>query len=401
MENVTNISVLFFFIISLRQRKKNMPTMTNNIKNVEDFINFKSDIEPDSMSENDIIQPYNPEKISIETKRFAMETCLRRLRQGTFVLNPEFQRNEVWSPTKKSLLIESLMLKIPIPMFYVASDPQGVLTVVDGLQRLSTIRDFIVEKTLVLQNLEFWRNYNNFNFDALPDYIQNRILETEFTFTIINPGTPEEVKLNIFKRINTGGMPLSTQEIRNALYVGKSTRLLQFLSQTDEFKTATGNSIHSLRMEDKELILRYLAFKIFDYKDYDKKDIDGFLSQTMLKLNASTESDLNTIKTNFKISMKRCFNLFGKHTFRKSFGNSFRSPINKCLFEVWGCAMSNVNDRQFEMLLKHKESILKEYNNILTSDSFIDSISRNSMSPKSVNYRFETINNIIKRYTNV
>ena len=138
-----------------------MSTRKDKITSVEDFMNYQSDIEPDSMSDSMAIQPYNPEEISIETKRIAMETCLRRLRQGTFVLNPEFQRNEVWSATKKSLLIESLMLKIPIPMFYVSSDPKGVLTVVDGLQRLSTIRDFIVNKTLVLQNLEFWKDYNN------------------------------------------------------------------------------------------------------------------------------------------------------------------------------------------------------------------------------------------------
>lgn len=377
--------------------------MANNedIKSIEDYYNYKSNIEPDSIVDNNPIQPYDPEKISIETKRIAMETCLRRLRQGTFVLNPEFQRNEVWSQTKKSLLIESLMLKIPIPMFYVSSDSKGVLTVVDGLQRLSTIRDFIVDKTLILQNLEFWKDYNNCNFDTLPEYIQNRILETEFSFTIINPGTPEEVKLNIFKRINTGGMPLSTQEIRNALYVGKSTKLLQSLSLTKEFKTATGNSIHSLRMEDKELILRYLAFKLFDYTSYDKKDIDGFLSQTMIKLNNTNESDLKIIKEDFRISMDRCFKLFGKHTFRKSYGNNFRSPINKCLFEVWGCAMANLNETLFEKLLKNKVSMHNEYNNILTSEIFIDSISRNSMLPKSVHYRFNTINNIIKRYTNV
>lgn len=379
-----------------------MPTKKNNIKSIEDFINFQSDIEPDSVSESDVVQPYNPEKISIETKRVAMETCIRRLKQGTFVLNPEFQRYEVWSPTKKSLLIESLMLKIPIPMFYVSSDQKGILTVVDGLQRLSTIRDFIVNKTLVLQNLEFWKDYNNCTFEQLPEYIQNRILETEFTFTIINPGTPEEVKLNIFKRINTGGMPLSTQEIRNALYVGKSTKLLQVLSQTKEFKTATGNSIHSLRMEDKELILRYLAFKIFDYTLYDKKDIDGLLSQTMITLNNTAElSDLDNIKAVFELSMDRCFKLFGKHTFRKSFGSNYRSPINKCLFEIWGNAMSKLNESQFKTLLNNRDLMLNEYNNILTSEIFVDSISRNSMLPKSVNYRFKTIDNIVKKYANV
>ncbi len=397
-----------------------MPTKKNNIKSIEDFINFQSDIEPDSVSESGVIQPYNPEKISIETKVLSMDTCLRRLRQKSIILNPSFQRNEVWDNVRKSRLIESLMLKIPIPMFYVASDEKGVLTVVDGLQRFSAIRDFIIDKTLVLHNLEYWKDYNDKSFDRLPEYIQNRILETEFTFTIINPGTPEEVKLNIFKRINTGGIPLSAQEIRNALYGGKSVIILNELSETEEFKEATGQTIHSLRMEDKELILRYLSFALSDYSLYGKNSMimgnsvdmtklsdltssgnnvmDMWLSQAMTKLNQSSESSLETIHATFKTAMNRCHKLFGIHTFRKSFGNKTKTPINKCLFEVWGNVLSKLTDSEYHNLYRNRNALLTEYNDLLKAKVFIDSISRYGSDAKSVKYRFETINNIVKKY---
>ncbi|HEX8016558.1 MAG TPA: DUF262 domain-containing protein, partial [Flavobacterium sp.] len=208
--------------------------------------------------------PFDPEKISIDTKGITMDTCLRRLEQGTIILAPDFQRNEVWTNEQKCRLIESLMLKIPIPMFYVSADEKGVFSVVDGLQRLSTIRSFILGDEYLktkdsnlkgqgfkLKYLEFWGDkYNDYTFNKLPINIQNRILETEFTFTIINPGTPEEVKRNVFKRINTGGAPLTSQEIRHALYTGQSTILLQELSHRTEFLVATNYSVSSDRMMD-------------------------------------------------------------------------------------------------------------------------------------------------------
>lgn len=212
--------------------------------------------------------PFNPEEISIDTKPITMETLMRRLQQGTIILNPDFQRNEVWDSERKSQLIESLLLKIPIPMFYVSSDEKSNWTVVDGLQRISTLRDFVLGKQYManpqtnaskkgdgfkLHGLEFWNDLENSTLNSLPTNLQNRILETTFTFTIINPGTPEEVKRNVFKRLNTGGMPLSSQEIRNALYTGKSTALLNTLAGLNVFKLATSGSIHTDRMEDKEL----------------------------------------------------------------------------------------------------------------------------------------------------
>ena len=210
--------------------------------------------------END---PFDPEEVSIDTKPITMETLLRRLDQGSIKLNPDFQRNEVWSDDRKSQLIESLLLKIPIPMFYVSSDEKSNWTVVDGLQRISTFRDFVLGKKFLsdpqkyraergngmrLSRLEFWRKLEGLRMNDLPPHLYNRVIETVFTFTIINPGTHEEVKRNIFKRLNTGGMPLSSQEIRNALYTGTSTILLNELANMKEFKTATCDSINAQRL---------------------------------------------------------------------------------------------------------------------------------------------------------
>ncbi len=399
----------------------------------QDYVNYSyTGVEDDHENET-LNDPFNPNDISIDSKGMAMDMCLRRLIQGTIILNPDFQRKEVWTLSKKSQLIESLMLKIPIPMFYVSADEKGNLTVVDGLQRLSTIRDFILGKEYLLnkneklkgdgfklRSLEFWKDYDGDKFNDLPVHLQNRIYETEFQFTIINPGTPEEVKRNIFKRINTGGMPLSSQEIRNALYVGKSTELLKNLSDTQEFKLATNNSVKDLRMADKELILRFLSFLVIDYVNYKKTlGINSFLSNAMIIINSYPDFDsrdfikmlkegqvqqedinlvcIDKLESVFKIGMQRSYDVFGDQSFRKSSYSEKKSPINKNLFEMWGVLLSKLSSFQFSILLQNKEKLISEYVDLLKDNTFEKDTSRDSMKATSVQRRFNNIKKLIEK----
>lgn len=165
----------------------------------------------ESEEDEKITDPFNPEDISIETRITPMETILRRIKQGTLILNPDFQRKEVWTDVRKSQLIESILLEIPIPMFYVSSEEDGIWTVVDGLQRISAFRDFVLGTKfmtsknvkeegagMTLTGLEFLKELEGKQMKDLPTKLYNRILEAEFSVTVINPGTPEEVKRNIF-----------------------------------------------------------------------------------------------------------------------------------------------------------------------------------------------------------
>ena len=127
----------------------------------------------------ELTEPFNPKDIKISQKIISLDQIVSRMKNGTIRLSPDFQRNEVWDNKKKSLLIESLLLSIPIPMFYVAADEDGNWDVVDGLQRLSALRDFIITKTLVLKKLEFWKEYDGKTFDDLSPILYNRINETQ------------------------------------------------------------------------------------------------------------------------------------------------------------------------------------------------------------------------------
>jgi hypothetical protein len=253
----------------------------------------------------------------------------------------------------------------------------------------------------------------------LPEGITNRILESEFRFTIINPGTPEEVKRNIFKRINTGGMPLTSQEIRHALYQGNSTDLLQELSNSGAFIEATNNSVDDSRMAARELILRFLAFSIHKHVDYPRtSDMDTFLSNTMRIINLMPSLDRNRLKkifkhsdipeinccdidilkTRFRLAMMRSTVMFGRHAFRKSYGIYRKAPINKTLFEVWGNVLANLSRDQFSILESSKTEFNDEYSSMLNDENFVAVISRDSWKYSGVLSRYASIQSLVNKY---
>jgi len=397
----------------------------------------ESGIESDDIDEDDFITPFNPDDISINSQTVALDTVLRRIRQNRIRLAPSFQRNSVWDDTRKSRLIESMMLKIPLPMFYVSSDKDNNWDVVDGLQRITTIKEFILgnydsqkekydEKGFKLKKLEFWRKLNGQTYDDIPGKLYNNIAETELSFTVINPDTPEEVKRNIFKRINTGGMPLTAQEIRHALYQGLSSKLLKELVEKEAFLNAI-DKVDDSRMGARELVLRYLSFYIRSYISYTKdSNMDAYMSNTMRIINTFDNFSLETIQSEFKYEKKLDFStlyqsikykdlnqiikdfetamirareIFGEHTFRKSYPGKRRTPINKTLFEVFSNLLGTLSEEEYQQLKNNKQQFLEEYKeNFLLKVEFAYMIGRDSHKVLSVKKRYKDLSELINKY---
>lgn len=201
------------------------------------------------------IRPFDPSKIDIDMKTMELSSIIKRLEYEEINMNTDFQRKSgLWTAVQKSQLIESLLLRIPIPAFYFDGGVKDNWLIIDGLQRITALKEFVVDGTLKLSGLEFFSDLNGLKFAELPRAFVRRIEETNIIAYIVKGGTPANVKYNIFKRINTGGLELTPQEIRHALYQGTATRLCKKLAKLPEFQMATTYSIRDDRIDRKSVV---------------------------------------------------------------------------------------------------------------------------------------------------
>jgi len=356
--------------------------------------------EEEQKGEAVITHPFDPTKIDIRPQPLTIISLLRRLATSRINLDTEFQRKaNLWKPEAQSRLIESLLVRIPLPAFYFDAT-SDIWLIVDGLQRIGTLKNFILEMNFELQGLEYLKEFNGKRWNDLPEYLQSRVEETAITAYIINPGTPKEVKFNIFKRINTGGLVLSPQEIRHALNQGPVAGLVADLAQSDEFINAMGGNVPSDRMEDRDYTTRFLAFYL-SWENY-QPDLESFLNNGMALANTKSNQELEQIKFAFKNAMKASFNIFGKYAFRKKYEpEERRKPINKALFECISVALAKRSDEELEKLVFRKNLVDEGLMNLCGNDrEFYLSISSSTGDALSVKRRHEKINelfnNVIK-----
>ncbi|MGO4571042.1 DUF262 domain-containing protein [Microvirga sp. 2TAF3] len=351
-----------------------------------------------------IDKPFDPSKIKVTTEKKNIDLVVRRIDHGEVDLAPEFQRRaRVWHPHRKSQLIESLLLRIPLPVFYVSANPKDDWAVVDGLQRITTIYDFM-KGEFSLAGLEYLGVLEGRKFADLDRAMQRRIEETELVINVIQPGTPEEVMINIFKRINTGGTPLTGQEIRNALNKGPVRKYLRDLAEDPTFKSATDSSVRDDRMDAQEMVLRFLAFRMTKPSDYRVNDLDTFLNEAMRKINAMTEEERTRLASEFFRAMRTAHSIFGTVAFRKPRmgGNgqvrTGRNPVSKPLFEAWSVALAGLGDDQVTIAINRRDEIIAEFQTLLAQDpEFVISVSYSTGVPTRVTKRFGSIEFLLQK----
>lgn len=296
-----------------------------------------------------------------------------------------------------SRLIESILIRFPLPAFYFDASDDDRWLVVDGLQRLSSIRRFVIdhEKPLRLSNLEYLKDLTSKTYNDLPRQYKRRIDECPVTLFLIQRGTPGEVKYSIFRRINTGGLVLNSQEIRNALAKPREREFLQKLARDENFLRTIGDQ--SKRLLDQELVLRFIAFLTQDYIK-SPKNIAEFMDEAMGALEKKTDLELVDLEKKFRGSMQLCEQIFGNSAFeKKAIGDTDRRKRkNTTLFEVWSVCLAKVNYVSAETLISARQDIIARLQRLITEDDdFFRSISLATQKRDHVRIRYERINRII------
>lgn len=362
--------------------------------------------------DTDIISPFDPKKIDVITQQRTVDLLLTRLDNGEIDLSPDFQRRaNLWSEARKSGLIESMLLRIPIPSLYISEDEEGNYQVVDGLQRLCAIAHFVkvsgLNKTLGtklsplrlcgLQSLS--DELDDRAFDEISRPLQRRIKETELTLHIIRPGTPLNVKFNIFSRINQGGLPLKAQEIRNAIYGGIWREYIRRMAGSKSFLSATQNRIKGERLEDHELVLRFVALYSLpsNQKRQSDENLDSFLNEFVEKRSAGWDAQQwKKQEEAFQRAMEAAMHVFGRITFRKySAPTESRRPINRGLFETESVALARRTNPELATLAERSAEVIKKVGDRFSNDrEFVNSLLYATGRGSASNKRLEVINTI-------
>ena len=342
---------------------------------------------------------YPLDSVFVRTEQRTVSEVVKRIKNERFILNPDFQRDFVWSTDKQSRLIESCLMRIPLPVFYVAEAQDGRIIVVDGLQRLTSFYRFMNNAfSLTLDSGgegDVKHPLSGKKHEDLNVTLQERIEDTQLTLYILDSKAPERAKLDIFERVNSGD-PLTRQQMRNCLYNGPATAWLKKASDNEHFITTTGGSLDKKKMRDREAINRFLAFYLLGENKFKGGDMDYFLAVGLETFNSLDDQRRAQIHERFIYSMRVNKYLFGEHAFRKSLAQeqfSNRSVLNIALFDVLSVILA---DADVDVIKVRRKAITIAIKHLIGTNSFAHSISYSTNSTKQVQNRFKLARKAVK-----
>lgn len=316
----------------------------------------------------------------VREERRTVRDVLHSIGRERYVMDPEFQRDFIWSDDKQSKLIESVLMRVPLPAFYLAEDQEGRMVVVDGLQRLSTFRRFTSDGLGL--RLPDRPEIAGSKFSALPPKLQNRIEDCNLIFYILDEKAPDQARLDIFDRVNSG-QPLSRQQMRNCLFVGEATRFLWAEARSDLFLEATGGILNAQTMRDREFVNRFCAFEVVGIEGYG--DMDGFLAESLRRMNANS-AILPELSARFRVSLENNLSVFGRHAFRKRAPNQdSRNVINAALWDVMSTGLARYSP---DVVRERKEALRSAFYRLMDDAEFQHAITHSANAVKQVKHRF-------------
>lgn len=352
-----------------------MTPQNEKVKDDENAVRADEDaLEAEDKSSADLlIKPWDPKDIRITTKTFTIREVYNQIVDEELDLAPDFQRSFVWDDKRQVRLIESILLGIPLPAFYFNQDKTGAHQVIDGVQRLTTIKHFMSDNLrLVDTHLEYLNALTGQTYATLDPAIRRRFAGTQIVAHVIEPQTPDEVKYDIFNRVNTGGSPLEAQEIRHCMSKATSRDFLRQLVESLDFDNAMGKMFWSTdssgklvrdnrRMLDRELALRFCAFYTSNVEEYMRApSLDAFLLHFTRLIDLSSQQpnvntlDLNRLRVSFGRAMANCRLVFGAGAFRRWPLDTRRGPLNRAVFESQAIALA---DYSLDEIKPHAKSI--------------------------------------------
>lgn len=368
---------------------------------------YKNDYEENDESTDesqiDFLKKKQRELIT-STIDYNLESLSQLIDKRTIDLAPKYQRRFRWDEKRKSKLIESFLMNVPIPPIFLNEDDFGEYSVIDGKQRLSSISEFLSGK-LSLCDLVIFKDLNGLNFFDLPREFQNSLkIRATIRAIIILRQSDKDIKYEVFQRLNTGGVRLNAQEIRNSAFPGKLNDRIIALSEGKVFhkmlgiksKTKSKSRLYQ-EMKDVELVLRFLSLKDnwLNYSGGLKKILDSYMDENK----NMEEGQVDLLANEFLETIEKVEIIFGSNgSFRRWLTESrkWKQQISAPLYDsqMFACYKK---DKQ--KITASKDSILKDYKKLFTKDNvFIESIESSTATPTRFLYRAKELDEIIREH---
>ena len=383
--------------------KEENSSMSEIHEQEEDRLQFEDEVDSEDEEELTISQ----RSISTAASDPEVDSLYKKWKRGRLVLQPDFQRGIVWDRRKASRLIESALLDVPLPIIYVAEEGDGNESVIDGQQRLNSFFSFIdgifgdEERPFKLTGLKVFKELNGQTYKDLDVKFQDKIIDYSIRTVTIKAGSDQDLKFDIFERLNTGSVPLNDMELRNCTFRGKYMELLKTLSENEDFRKIIGADKPHKRMKDIELVLRFAAFKHVNYLDY-RNPLKRFLNDDMEMFQHISARDASELQDAFGKAIRNSRSMFGDFAFRRFHrgketnpnGSWERHKFNASLYDAVMWALGRVEgNRLYASLDSIREGLIDL---MVCNDDFIDCISSRTSDTDRVQKRFDLVRKTVE-----
>jgi hypothetical protein len=366
----------------------------------EDVVVSDQEDQDASNDEGDLLVSTGPKKVVMEPKDITIFQYKRWFDNGRLNLNPDWQREYVWTGKRPSMLIESLLMQIPIPVIFLAKTDDERYEVIDGVQRLTTAFNYLDNK-FSLTGMTVFQDLNNKKFKELPDQARSQIEDATIAAFILSEKTEQNMLFTIFERINTGGVSLNEMEIRNCIFRGALNERIKKLTKNREFELAVNTRNISNRMLDRSYVLRFLAFYEQNYEKATS-GLKSFLNRFFSAHQHASESLLNEFEDAFKKAMKSSYTVFGSHAFRlrksgSGAGGEWGTKVNATIFQIISTSFTKFDHTD---VVRNADAIHEAYLDILSDSRWVDAVSKSTGDFGNIKLAFEGWNSRLANVMN-
>lgn len=333
----------------------------------------------------------------IQQSDFSLAAIFDMVSRRSIDVSPHYQRRDRWHPAKQSALIESFLLNVPVPPVYLSEDEYGQYSVIDGKQRITAICDFL-SGDLRLKGLKKFPELDGLRFLDLPTQLQNALTVRPYIrVTTLLKQSDDQLKYEVFLRLNTGGDTLKAQEVRNVAYSGQFNEMLFELAESpflrDQLKITSKKSPSYRAMEDLEHVLRYFTVHA-GWKHMRRplgEEMDMFMAE-------HRHSSTDEFRRSFARALNACEKIWGRHAFHKPTDEGWREQLISPLYDAQMVAVSMFDDHGLTRLSNRSGDVVQATREIFEEDpDFVKSVSQSTNNAASIRRRVTTIQEILRR----